>query len=57
MEEVQRLQKSLTKIQETSLAQITCLEQQLEHRNGQIACMEARLELQRDYDEIRKELM
>lgn len=56
VEEVQRLQASITKLQETSSGQIARLEEQLDHKRQHIARLEARLDAQRDYDDVKREL-
>lgn len=55
VEEVQRLQISLSKIQESSMQQITRLEEQLEQKRQHIARLESRLEQQRDYEDLKRE--
>lgn len=56
LEEIQRLQLSLTKLQESSVSQISRLEEQLEQKRQHIARLEAKLDLQRDYDDLKREL-
>jgi homeobox protein cut-like len=56
VEDVQRLQTSIAKLQETSAGQIARLEEQLEHKRQHIARLEARLDAQRDYDDVKREL-
>jgi homeobox protein cut-like len=56
VEDVQRLQASITKLQETSAGQIARLEEQLDHKRQHIARLEARLDAQRDYDDVKREL-
>jgi homeobox protein cut-like len=56
VEDVQRLQTSITKLQETSAGQIARLEEQLEHKRQHITRLEARLDAQRDYDDVKREL-
>ena len=53
---MQRLQASITKLQETSAGQIARLEEQLDHKRQHIARLEARLDAQRDYDDVKREL-
>ncbi|CAH1118355.1 unnamed protein product [Phaedon cochleariae] len=56
LEEVQRLQGCLTKLQETSMSQISRLEDQLEQKRQHILRLESKLDLQKDYDELRREV-
>ena len=56
VEDVQRLQASITKLQETSAGQIARLEEQLDHKRQHIARLEARLDAQRDYEDVKREL-
>lgn len=56
LEDVQRLQANLSKLQETSAAQVSRLEEQLEHRRQHIARLEARLDQQRDYEDLKREV-
>lgn len=56
LEEVQRLQCSFTKLQESSVSHITRLEDQLEQKRQHIVRLEAKLELQRDYEELKREI-
>ncbi|XP_045469300.1 homeobox protein cut isoform X3 [Harmonia axyridis] len=56
LEEVQRHQLTISKLQESSIAQITRLEEQLELKRQHIARLENKLELQKDYDDLRREL-
>jgi homeobox protein cut-like len=56
VEDVQRLQTSIAKLQETSAGQIARLEEQLEHKRQHITRLEARLDAQRDYDDVKREL-
>lgn len=56
LEEVQRHQLTISKLQESSIAQISRLEEQLEQKRQHIARLENKLESQRDYDELRREL-
>lgn len=56
LEEVQRLQVSITKLQESSMSQIGRLEEELEQKKQQIARLEARLDLQRDYEDLKREI-
>lgn len=57
MESIQRLQSSLNHLRETSASQIRLLEEQLDQKQEIIARLEARLDSQRDYDEIQRELI
>ncbi|XP_018429077.1 PREDICTED: protein CASP [Nanorana parkeri] len=56
VEDVQRLQASLTKLRENSATQITQLEQQLNTKNNTLKQLEEKLKGQADYEEIKKEL-
>lgn len=56
LEEVQRLQGCLTKLQESSMSQITRLEEQLEQKRQHIARLEGKLDTQKDYDDLKREL-
>ncbi|XP_069617416.1 protein CASP isoform X3 [Ranitomeya imitator] len=56
VEDVQRLQASLTKLRENSASQISQLEQQLNTKNGNLKQLEEKLKVQADYEEIKKEL-
>lgn len=56
LEEVQRLQVSITKLQESSVSQISRLEEQLEVKRQHIARLEIKLDVQKDYDELKREL-
>ncbi|KAM8975560.1 homeobox protein cut-like 1 isoform 1-T1 [Pelodytes ibericus] len=56
VEDVQRLQASLTKLRENSATQISQLEQQLNTKNSTLKQLEERLKVQADYEEIKKEL-
>ena len=57
MEDVQRLQSSLHQIRENSATQIRLLEEQLDKKQELISRLEARLESQKDYDEIQAQLL
>ncbi|XP_039297394.1 homeobox protein cut [Nilaparvata lugens] len=56
VEDVQRLQSSIGKLQENSSNQIARLEEELEHKRQHICRLEARLEAQRDYDELKRQV-
>ncbi|XP_069004293.1 cut-like homeobox 1b isoform X3 [Embiotoca jacksoni] len=56
VEDVQRLQASLTKLRETTSSQITQLEQQLSSKSAILKELEEKLQKQADYEEVKKEL-
>ncbi|XP_055082235.1 cut-like homeobox 1b isoform X4 [Periophthalmus magnuspinnatus] len=56
VEDVQRLQVSLTKLRETTGSQITELEQQLSSKTAVLKELEEKLQNQADYEEVKKEL-
>ncbi|XP_071067269.1 homeobox protein cut-like 1 isoform X5 [Dasypus novemcinctus] len=56
VEDVQRLQASLTKLRENSASQIAQLEQQLSAKNSTLKQLEEKLKGQADYEEVKKEL-
>ncbi|XP_035477680.1 cut-like homeobox 1b isoform X6 [Scophthalmus maximus] len=56
VEDVQRLQASLTKLRETTSSQITQLEQQLSSKTATLKELEEKLQKQTDYEEVKKEL-
>uniref|UniRef100_UPI003AAC7B2E cut-like homeobox 1b isoform X6 n=1 Tax=Centroberyx gerrardi TaxID=166262 RepID=UPI003AAC7B2E len=56
VEDVQRLQASLTKLRETTSSQITQLEQQLSTKTATLKELEEKLQKQADYEEVKKEL-
>uniref|UniRef100_A0A3B3SEU5 Protein CASP n=1 Tax=Paramormyrops kingsleyae TaxID=1676925 RepID=A0A3B3SEU5_9TELE len=56
VEDVQRLQASLSKLRETSSNQISQLEQQLSAKNSTLKDLENKLQEQADYEEVKKEL-
>ncbi|CAH1129596.1 unnamed protein product [Ceutorhynchus assimilis] len=56
LEEVQRLQGCISKIQESSITQITRLEEQLERKRQHIVRLESKLEFQKDYDELKRQV-
>ncbi|XP_040194349.1 homeobox protein cut-like 1 isoform X3 [Rana temporaria] len=56
VEDVQRLQASLTKLRENSATQISQLEHQLNTKSNNLKQLEEKLKGQADYEEIKKEL-
>ncbi|XP_068567732.1 cut-like homeobox 1b isoform X3 [Cebidichthys violaceus] len=56
VEDVQRLQASLTKLRETTSSQIAQLEQQLSSKTAILKELEEKLQKQADYEEVKKEL-
>ncbi|XP_019759281.2 homeobox protein cut isoform X3 [Dendroctonus ponderosae] len=56
LEEVQRLQGCISKIQESSIARITLLEEQLEQKRLHIVRLESKLDLYKDYDELKRQV-
>ncbi|KAM3875007.1 cut-like homeobox 1b [Diretmus argenteus] len=56
VEDVQRLQASLTKLRETTSSQITQLERQLSTKTATLKELEEKLQKQADYEEVKKEL-
>ncbi|CAL8362050.1 unnamed protein product [Merluccius merluccius] len=56
VEDVQRLQASLTKLRETTSSQINLLEQQLSTKTLTLKELEEKLLKQADYEEVKKEL-
>ncbi|KAJ8280323.1 hypothetical protein GJAV_G00053220 [Gymnothorax javanicus] len=56
VEDVQRLQASLSKLRENSANQITQLEQQLSSKDSSLKQLEEKLQDQADYEEMKKEL-
>ncbi|XP_075892305.1 homeobox protein cut-like 1 isoform X2 [Nelusetta ayraudi] len=56
VEDVQRLQASLTKLRETTGSQIAQLEQQLSSKTATLKELEEKLQHQADYEEVKKEL-
>ncbi|XP_068601233.1 homeobox protein cut-like 1 [Brachionichthys hirsutus] len=56
VEDVQRLQAGLTKLRETTSSQITQLEQQLSSKTATLKELEEKLQMQADYEEVKKEL-
>uniref|UniRef100_A0A3Q0SF20 Protein CASP n=1 Tax=Amphilophus citrinellus TaxID=61819 RepID=A0A3Q0SF20_AMPCI len=55
VEDVQRLQASLTKLRETTSSQITQLEQQLSSKSEVLKELEEKLQKQADYEEVKKQ--
>lgn len=47
---------SITKLQESSVTQISRLEDQLEQKRQHIARLEAKLDAQKDYEDLKREL-
>lgn len=56
LEEVQRLQGCIAKLQESSMSQITRLEDQLEQKRQHILRLETKLDSQKDYDDLKREI-
>ncbi|KAK5868712.1 hypothetical protein PBY51_009704 [Eleginops maclovinus] len=56
VEDVQRLQASLTKLRETTSSQIAQLEEQLSSKTATLKELEEKLLKQADYEEVKKEL-
>ncbi|MGH0149609.1 UNVERIFIED_CONTAM: hypothetical protein FKN15_048994 [Acipenser sinensis] len=56
VEDVQRLQASLSKLRDSSTSQISQLEQQLSTKNSTLKQLEEKLKGQGDYEEVKKEL-
>lgn len=56
VEEVSRLQQSLQRLQETSAQATARLEEELEVRRQHINRLESKLERQRDYDDLKREI-
>ncbi|XP_032967046.1 protein CASP isoform X8 [Rhinolophus ferrumequinum] len=56
LEDVQRLQASLTKLRENSASHISQLEQQLSAKDSTLKQLEEKLKGQADYEEVKKEL-
>jgi len=54
---IQELQSSLREIRENSATQVRLLQEQLDSKHEQISRLEARLDAQRDYEELRRELL
>lgn len=56
MDDVRRLQASLTALQEAHAQQLQRLEERLDEKKQHIARLEARLDTQRDYDDVKREI-
>jgi len=56
VEEVSRLQQSLQRLQETSAQATARFEEELEVRRQHINRLESKLERQRDYDDLKREI-
>ncbi|CAH1641325.1 unnamed protein product [Spodoptera littoralis] len=56
VDDVRRLQASLTALQEAHAQQLQRLEERLDEKKQHIARLEARLDTQRDYDDIKREI-
>lgn len=56
LEEVSRLQQNLQRLQETSAQATARLEEELEARRQHINRLESKLERQRDYDDLKREI-
>ncbi|XP_056640490.1 homeobox protein cut isoform X2 [Diorhabda sublineata] len=56
VEEIQRLQGCLSKLQESSMSQISLLEDQLEQKRQHVLRLENKLDSQKDYDELKREV-
>uniref|UniRef100_A0A8C2GHJ3 Protein CASP n=1 Tax=Cyprinus carpio TaxID=7962 RepID=A0A8C2GHJ3_CYPCA len=56
VEDVQRLQASLSTLRESSAAQISQLQQQLKSQTDTLQHLEEKLQTQADYEEVKKEL-
>ncbi|CAG9791658.1 unnamed protein product [Diatraea saccharalis] len=56
VEDVRRLQASLSALQEAHAQQLQRLEERLDEKKQHIARLEARLDTQRDYDDIKREI-
>ncbi|XP_016360980.1 protein CASP-like [Sinocyclocheilus anshuiensis] len=56
VEDVQRLQASLSTLRESSAAQISQLQQQLKSQTATLQQLEEKLQTQTDYEEVKKEL-
>lgn len=57
IENVQRLQSSLNQMRESSATRIRLLEEKLEQQQDLISRLEARLDSQRDYEELKREML
>ena len=56
LEDVQRLQTSLSQLRDNGGRQITALEEEVKGKKSLIEKLEAKLAQQQDYDEIKKDL-
>ena len=56
LDDVERLQKSLNVLKENSSKQIVLLESQLREKESKLSDFEKKLEQQKDYEEIKKEI-
>lgn len=56
VEEVSRLRENLQRLQETSAQTTARLEEELEARRQHISRLESKLDRQRDYDELKREI-
>ncbi len=56
IEDVQKLQSTLNQLRESSARQLSHFEEELQVRGRHIQRLEAQLEAQKDYQEIRREL-
>lgn len=56
MEDVRRLQASMGKLQEHTAKEIARLEEELHDKKQTILRLEARLEAQRDYEAVKRQL-
>lgn len=54
LEDVQRLQSNMGKLQENSAKQIARLEEELENKRQHILRLEAKLDAQKDYNELKR---
>lgn len=55
-EENQKLKACMAEIQENSMSQINRLKDQLEQDRQHIMRLESKLELQKDYDDLKREI-
>lgn len=55
-EENQRLKACMTEIQETSMSQMNRLKDQLEQNRQHIMRLESKLESQKDYEDLKREI-
>lgn len=56
MEDVRRLQSSIGKLQENTAKEIGRLEEELHDKRQHIMRLEARLDAQRDYEDVKRQL-